>query len=221
MLLHSANRQKLSKTYTYQLRSSSPKLYTVLERRNPAAELHKARRISIIRRSPSGEPNPAPPRRRTVGATLSDSAAKAHALEGPTTREHSNRKVAYHRRSGGRFLSTSLSRANLLVWYARRSVDQASDWDHSKPLFMDVILDLKLRYNGGVLNQLLQRLYSHEMARPSNVRSYAFRDRQSLDIYWADQAVIWHGIGMIKGETLISRFPDSNERFTASWKNTS
>jgi len=204
------NLQQLSEM---ELRSSSHKLHTTLERRNPAGKLHKARHISVIRRLPiSGDSKPVSSS-RTAGVALSYSAAKAHIL----AHGHINGEVAYHRRSGRRFLSASLSRASLLVWYARRSVNQASIWDRPKPLFMDVILDLKLQYNEDVLDKLLQRLYSHEMARPPLVRPYVFTDRQSLDTYWADQAAI---CGTIEEKTL-SRFPDSNERLTASWRNTS
>lgn len=46
-------------------------------------------------------------------------------------------------------------------------------------------------------------------------REYDFTDRQSLDVYWADQATLWDGV--CSPENPVTRFPDSIERSTVSW----
>lgn len=78
---------------------------------------------------------------------------------------------------------------------------------------MDVILDLKLGYDSDTLDELLQR----RRQGVEHVHRYCtFTDEKSLESYWADQAVIWHGMRTIE-VGISTRFPDSVERSTASW----
>ena len=72
---------------------------------------------------------------------------------------------------------------------------------------MDVILDLKSPV--GYENTLMSS------QRSPLRREYDFTDRQSLDVYWADQATLWDGVW--SPENPVTRFPDSIERSTVSW----
>lgn len=80
---------------------------------------------------------------------------------------------------------------------------------------MDVILDLKAPVSHYRDAKLTDVVDPTEQLRSLLYREYAFKDQQSLDSYWADQAIIWSYMRPI--ESVAFKFPDSCERSTASW----
>ncbi|RDB20011.1 hypothetical protein Hypma_012794 [Hypsizygus marmoreus] len=105
-------------------------------------------------------------------------------------------------------------RASLLLWHAHQYIDQVAGLLGRRPCIMDVILDLKLEYDEDTLIEILQR--RRDKLPLCRQYLYAVKDEQSLNTYWADQAAIWRGVWAID-EGPSTRFPDSDERSTATW----
>ncbi|KAF5387882.1 hypothetical protein D9615_000621 [Tricholomella constricta] len=109
-------------------------------------------------------------------------------------------------------------RANLILWYARQTIARSTAMTIGRldraPCVMDVVLNLKVEYDDDTLIELLQR-YRYSQLKHTKV-VHAFKDQRSVDTYWADQAAVWGGMRTIE-EGKSTRFPDSDERSTASW----
>ncbi|KZT24592.1 hypothetical protein NEOLEDRAFT_1179268 [Neolentinus lepideus HHB14362 ss-1] len=115
--------------------------------------------------------------------------------------------------------SSGMSAAQLILDQARESIqrDPGSKPHGRKPLVMDVILDSltpPTKFREDILMEALER-----SALPSPRWTYTFKDKNSLDAYWADQEAIWKGAH--HGDYLPSRPPTqsklSAERSTAGW----
>ncbi|EPQ59157.1 hypothetical protein GLOTRDRAFT_125465 [Gloeophyllum trabeum ATCC 11539] len=119
--------------------------------------------------------------------------------------------------------SSGMSPARLLLSQARETVqrDPGSRPHGRKPFIMDVILDAlppPTEFREDILMEALERSERSGLL-PSPRRTYAFKDRDSLDAYWADQELIWkdayHGDHL--SETSLTRAKVSAERSTAMW----
>jgi hypothetical protein len=121
------------------------------------------------------------------------------------------RKGFGHRYSSGAIFR---SRAKLLISQARQVALLRTDWLGRKLSIMDVILDSRsptVDLDEDALLEAIRR--TQEPTCPLRCQ-YDFTDELSLETYWADEATRW---GMRTLETVTTRFPDSDERSTASW----
>lgn len=159
------------------------------------------------------------PRRRISGSTVSTSTCRGT--------ESRNRSQHHRKHVGRQTLETSypstilsLSSARAVLSQARQSATLEAACLGRKAAVMDIILDLRstiLDDDDDDDPPTRMRGFHWPRMRFPVYREYAFTDEQSLVIYWADQADIWRGMRMIDSEVTTTRFPDSDERSTASW----
>jgi hypothetical protein len=149
--------------------------------------------------------------RRSGSFTSNTSTSTAHSAVNQT----SSLPVRIRRRlSDHHYLATSQSPARFLLSQAREAIALRADWLGQKPSIMDVILDSRspaIDLDEEVLIEAIRR--KRELVCPSRHR-YDFTDELSLVMYWSDEAA---RLGMQISGGVTTKFPDSDERSTASW----
>lgn len=155
------------------------------------------------------------PQRRISGSTVSTSTCRG--TESRNRSQHYRKHVGCHTLESS-YPSTilSLSSARAVLSQARQSAALEAAFLGRKPAVMDIILDLRSTVLDDDDDPPMGGLHWPRMRFPV-YREYAFTDEQSLVTYWADQADIRRGMRMIDSGVATTRFPDSDERSTASW----
>lgn len=142
--------------------------------------------------------------RKTGSSTSNTSRSTAHTAGSQASSLFVNKQL-YHRYP----LHTKVSLSE-----ARQVVDLHTDWLGRKPSIMDVILDSRSPSVDFDEDALLEAIRRNQ--EPTCLRyQYSFEDELSLATYWADEAVRWRMRTLAEGINI--RFPDSDERSTASW----
>jgi hypothetical protein len=147
--------------------------------------------------------------RRSSSSTSNTSASTAQSAVNQT----SSLPVRKRRRPPDNYLAVSRPPASFLLSQAREAIALWADWLGRKPSIMDIILDARspaVDIDEDVLIEAIRR--KQELITPSP-NQYDFTDELSLAMYWSDEAA---RLGPQTSRGII-RFPDSDERSTASW----
>ncbi|KAH9948418.1 hypothetical protein B0H21DRAFT_707832 [Amylocystis lapponica] len=103
-----------------------------------------------------------------------------------------------------------------LLRRAQQTVEVDTDWLGRRPFIMDIILNAMSPAAENSEGVLLEAIGRSQADIPR--RDYVFTDKNSVDQYWTDQAVLWRGIAVEPAPYLCqNRYPVSAERSTAAW----
>ncbi|KAJ7490279.1 hypothetical protein B0H11DRAFT_1018428 [Mycena galericulata] len=151
--------------------------------------------------------------------------------EVPATRTSTTRRRrdSTHSSSAGSSTASAASRtpshASLLLSRAKQHVAlEAVALGRRTRSIMDVVMDLKGAQDGagqedGVLMFMAPADRGDQDASYLRLRrDYVLTADEGLEAYWADQAAIWDGAMDAEAGVLLTRFPVSMERSTATWE---
>lgn len=118
--------------------------------------------------------------------------------------------------------SPSPSLASLLLSRAKQHIElEVVTLGRRTRSIMDVVMDLK-GAGGECQEDVLMFIAKRSQDASYLRRDYTLTDDEGLEAYWADQAAIWDGAmnsgSDSDGGLLLTRFPVSMERSTATWE---
>ncbi|KAJ7639126.1 hypothetical protein FB45DRAFT_1023867 [Roridomyces roridus] len=195
----SASSPRKSKTKTSSLvKNSSTALRQQPPARSPSTRQSRPRKRRVTTQEEEAEGS---------GANLTASTKKRRS----STQSHSSSNSA----SAAAAPPSSPSLSNLLLFrakqqHARESVSGPPG--SPRRSIMDVVMDMK-----GEESQEADVLVLIADSRSSERRGYGvLTTDEGIKAYWEDQAIIWHGVGGISLSPVVTHFPVSMERSTAS-----